>query len=191
MTSSTATATATATVIQEAGQSEETAYSTFEMPIIRSGGRVEGHISSGTLMNPLEACMQPEATHNYPVEAEIAVQENGSVRVHYIYTPQHEDGIATFSEREVRWMGYADGITAEDTWAADVENAMFCAQEEVPELHDTAVAHMYEVVAERLDVPNDAALRACINTSCTIAPWDIVRSYYEADFAEWFEQYED
>lgn len=179
----------TATAIRTAAQREETTYSSFGVRVTRTGACIEGHISFGTWMNPLEALMQPASTSNYSVEAEVAVQQKGSVKVHYLYIPQHEEGIATFSPQDVRWDGYAQGITAEQTWAADVENAAFCAQEEVPELHAEAVAHMYAVVAKELDVPNDAALRGCIAISYNIAPWDIALSYYEEDYAEWKEQY--
>lgn len=181
----------TATAIAISARSEETTYSSFGVPIVREGGRVEGHITSGAWMNPLEAIMQPASTSNYSVEAEVAVQQNGSVKVHYVYTPQHEDGIATFSPQDVRWDGYAQGITAEETWAADIENALFCAQEEVPELHNEAVARMFEVIADELAVPNDAALRACISVTYSIAPWDIALSFYQEDYAEWEEQRED
>lgn len=181
----TATATSTATAIWETAQRAETTYSSFGVPITRAGGRIEGSISSGTWMNPLEAFMQLASTSNYSVEAEVAVRENGSVKVHYTYIPQHEEGIASYSCQDVRWDGYTQGISAEETWAADIENALFCAQEEVPELHNEAVAHMFEVVADELAVPNDAALRACIAITYCIAPWDIALSDYEEDYAEW------
>lgn len=183
--------TSTVTNVREAAETEEQTYSRFDIPVVREGGVLVGYVESGNWVTPLENSVQPERQQNYSVETELTVKEDGSVHVHYEWVPRNEDGIATYSPQDVRWDGYAADITAEETWAADIENDGYCAQRTVPELHSEAVQHMYEIVAEQLNVPNDDELRAVITTSYSIAKWDISLSLYEADYAVWEEQYEE